>query len=312
MTEQHDQATPVKCTHCDKPMTTPVVCDYCHTIGPEAAVADHFALLDLPRRFDLDAAEIHRKFLALSRHAHPDFHAGDTPEVQQLHLQVSAALNQAYRTLKDPAARASYLLALFGGKSSADDKSVPDGFLGAMMAVLHETGHAMYERQLPVDWRSQPVGGARGMATHESQSLLIEMQASRSAEFVGWFAPVVRDAFSGTGPAWETGNVLRHYRRVERGLIRVDADEVSYPLHVILRFDLERALFAGELEIADLPGAWNDAMERYVGVRPDDDRDGCMQDIHWEAGAFGYFPTYTMGAMPRPRYTPQPAKPTVI
>jgi carboxypeptidase Taq len=166
-----------------------------------------------------------------------------------------------------------------------------------MMAVLHETGHAMYERQLPVDWRSQPVGGARGMATHESQSLLIEMQASRSAEFVGWFAPVVRDAFSGTGPAWETGNVLRHYRRVERGLIRVDADEVSYPLHVILRFDLERALFAGELEIADLPGAWNDAMERYVGVRPDDDRDGCMQDIHWMDGAFGYFPSYTLGAI---------------
>ncbi len=143
MTEQHDQATPVKCTHCDKPMTTPVVCDYCHTIGPEAAVADHFALLDLPRRFDLDAAEIHRKFLALSRHAHPDFHAGDTPEVQQLHLQVSAALNQAYRTLKDPAARASYLLALFGGKSSADDKSVPDGFLGAMMMMQEELSDAI-------------------------------------------------------------------------------------------------------------------------------------------------------------------------
>ena len=143
MTESHEQATPVKCAHCDKTMSTPVVCDYCHTIGPEAAVADHFTLLDLPRRFDLDPAEIHRKFLALSRHAHPDFHAEDTPEVQQLHLKVSAALNDAYRTLKDPAARAAYLLSLFGGKSSADDKSVPDGFLGAMMMMQEELADAI-------------------------------------------------------------------------------------------------------------------------------------------------------------------------
>jgi len=143
MTEPQDQATPVKCTHCDKPMSTPVVCDYCHTIGPDAAVADHFTLLDLPRRFDLDADDIQRKFLALSRHAHPDFHADDTPEVQQLHLQVSAALNQAYQTLKDPASRAAYLLMLFGGKSSADDKSVPEGFLGQMMMMQEELTDAL-------------------------------------------------------------------------------------------------------------------------------------------------------------------------
>ena len=143
MTETHEQATPVKCTHCDKTMSTPVVCDYCHTIGPAAAVADHFTLLDLPRRFDLDPEEIQRKFLALSRHAHPDFHASDTPEVQQLHLQVSASLNEAYRTLKDPASRAAYLLALFGGRSSADDKSVPDGFLGTMMMMQEELADAL-------------------------------------------------------------------------------------------------------------------------------------------------------------------------
>jgi molecular chaperone HscB len=124
-------------------MSTPAVCDYCHTVSPDAAVADHFTLLDLPRRFDLDPAEIHRKFLALSRHAHPDFHTGDTPEVQQLHLQVSAALNEAYRTLTDPAARAAYLLTLFGGKSSADDKSVPDGFLGTMMMMQEELTDAL-------------------------------------------------------------------------------------------------------------------------------------------------------------------------
>jgi molecular chaperone HscB len=143
MTDTHDQATPIKCSHCDKAMSTPVICDYCHTVGPEAAVVDHFTLLGLPRRFDLDHAEIHRKFLVLSRHAHPDFHAGDTPEVQQLHLQVSAALNKAYRTLSDPSERAAYLLTLFGGKSSADDKSVPDGFLGTMMMMQEELSDAV-------------------------------------------------------------------------------------------------------------------------------------------------------------------------
>jgi len=124
-------------------MSTPAVCDYCHTVGPDAAVVDYFTLLGLPRRFDLDPQEIQDKFVALSRHAHPDFHAADTPEVQKLHLQVSAALNDAYRTLNDPASRASYLLNLFGGKSSADDKSVPDGFLGTMMMMQEELADAV-------------------------------------------------------------------------------------------------------------------------------------------------------------------------
>jgi len=143
MTETHDQAAPVKCRHCDKPMSTPMVCDYCHTVSLDATVADYFTLLDLPRRFDLDGEEIHRKFLALSRHAHPDFHAGDTPEVQQLHLRVSAVLNDAYRTLSDPASRAAYLLMLFGGKGSVEDKSVPDGFLGTMMMMQEELADAL-------------------------------------------------------------------------------------------------------------------------------------------------------------------------
>ena len=172
-----------------------------------------------------------------------------------------------------------------------------DDFAQSVMGVLHETGHALYEMGLPVDWRRQPVGEARGMAMHESQSLMIEMQACRSAEFIGFLAPLVRAAFDGSGPAWEEENLRRHYHRVERSLIRVDADEVTYPAHVILRYQLERALIAGDLAIADLPGAWADGMERLLGIRPPDDADGCLQDIHWYDGAWGYFPTYTMGAM---------------
>ena len=170
-------------------------------------------------------------------------------------------------------------------------------FLSGLMAVLHETGHAMYERGLPAAWRLQPVGAAGGMALHESQSLLIEMQAARGAEFVAFMAPLAREAFAASGPAWEVENLIRHYHRVERGLIRVDADEVTYPLHVILRFRLERALIAGDLALADLPDAWNDGMAALLGVRPPDDRSGCLQDIHWYDGAWGYFPTYTLGAL---------------
>ena len=170
-------------------------------------------------------------------------------------------------------------------------------FLSGLMAVLHETGHAMYERGLPPAWRLQPVGEAGGMALHESQSLLIEMQAARSPEFIAFMAPLAREVFGGNGGAWEVENLLRHYHRVERGFIRVDADEVTYPLHVILRFRLERALISGDLAPGDLPGAWNDGMAELLGVRPPDDGQGCLQDIHWYDGAWGYFPTYTLGAL---------------
>ena len=170
-------------------------------------------------------------------------------------------------------------------------------FTSALMGVLHETGHALYERGLPAAWRGQPVGEARGMAVHESQSLLIEMQVCRSREFLGFAAPLMGETFDGAGPAWGVDNLFRLYTHVEPGLIRVDADEVTYPAHVMLRYGLERAMVAGDLAVADLPGAWNDGMRDRLGLTPPDDRTGCLQDIHWFDGAWGYFPTYTLGAM---------------
>jgi len=170
-------------------------------------------------------------------------------------------------------------------------------FTSGLMAVLHETGHALYERGLPKNRRGQPVGKARGMSVHESQSLLVEMQVCRSADFLTFAAPIMRAAFDGAGPAWETENLYRHYSRVEPGFIRVDADEVTYPLHVILRYPLERAMIEGGLEARDLPGAWNEGMKKLLGLTPPDDGLGCLQDIHWYDGAWGYFPTYTLGAM---------------
>ena len=170
-------------------------------------------------------------------------------------------------------------------------------FGSSLMAVLHETGHALYSRNLPESWRYQPVGDAMGMVVHESQSLIVEMQACRSDAFMAYLSPVLQETFAVSGPSWAPHNLARHQRRVARDLIRVDADEVTYPLHVVLRYRLERALLSGDLAVADLPGAWNDGMQELLGVRPPDDRDGCMQDAHWFGGSFGYFPTYTLGAL---------------
>lgn len=172
-----------------------------------------------------------------------------------------------------------------------------EDFASGLMGVLHETGHALYQQGLPKRWRHQPVGEPRGMGLHESQSLLIEMQACRSRAFIAFAAPRIREAFGREGDAWTTENLHRHYRRVAPGYIRVDADEITYPAHVILRYRLEKAMISGDLAIADLPGAWGEGMQSLLGLEVPDHRRGCLQDIHWFDGAFGYFPSYTLGAM---------------
>ena len=172
-----------------------------------------------------------------------------------------------------------------------------DDFTGSVMAVMHETGHALYEQGLPEAWRHQPVGQAANMTVHESQSLLLEMQACRSRAFLAFAAPLMRERLAGSGPGWDGDGLYRLATRVAPGPIRVDADEVHYPLHIVLRTRLERALITGAMEAADVPAAWNEAMAELIGTLPPDDRQGCLQDIHWAAGLFGYFPTYTLGAL---------------
>ena len=168
-------------------------------------------------------------------------------------------------------------------------------FLSALMGVLHETGHALYEQNLPREWSHWPLGKARGMAMHESQSLFVEKQLGRNPAFWEWALPVVEQHL---GESWTKQEILAHVHRVEPGLIRVDADEVTYPLHVILRFELERDLVSGHLSVADLPEAWDARMRDYLGLSTiDTPQDGPMQDVHWPAGLFGYFPSYTLGAM---------------
>lgn len=170
-------------------------------------------------------------------------------------------------------------------------------FTKALMGVLHETGHALYEQGRPQGYLNQPVGAARGMSLHEGQSLLMEMQACRSRPFLDFAAPLMRESFGGSGPAWDAQAMWRRYTRVEPGFIRVDADEVTYPAHVILRYRLEKALIAGDMPLAELPATWNAGMKELLGVTVPNDRLGCLQDIHWPSGGWGYFPTYTLGAV---------------
>jgi carboxypeptidase Taq len=168
-------------------------------------------------------------------------------------------------------------------------------FLSALMGVLHETGHAMYEQNLPKPWSHWPLGKARGMAMHESQSLFVEKQLGRNPAFWEWALPLIEQYL---GEKWSKDEILAHVHWVERGLIRVDADEVTYPLHVILRFELEQELVSGRLKAADLPEAWDAKMRDYLGLSTiETSQDGPMQDVHWPSGAFGYFPSYTLGAM---------------
>lgn len=167
----------------------------------------------------------------------------------------------------------------------------------ALLGVLHETGHALYERGLPAGFARQPVGESAGMAAHESQSLIIEMQACRSDAFLSFLGPELHRLYGGDPAPYAPANLARLWRRVSRGFIRVDADELTYPAHVILRFRLERAMIEGRLAIADLPGAWAEGLRSLLGITPPDDARGCLQDIHWHDGGFGYFPSYTLGAM---------------
>lgn len=172
-------------------------------------------------------------------------------------------------------------------------------FLSALMGVLHETGHALYEQGLPKAWSHWPLGEARGMAIHESQSLFVEKQIARSAEFWEWALPHVRTHLGDAAlDGFSLDDVLAHVHFIKRGLIRVDADEATYPLHVILRFELEQKLVDGSLAVSDIPEAWHAMMTEYLGLPTlDIPQDGPMQDVHWPGGAFGYFPSYTLGAL---------------
>jgi len=171
----------------------------------------------------------------------------------------------------------------------------PEDPMGAIGSTIHEFGHATYTLGLPDDQYGTPLGDSRDLSVHESQSRFWENHVGRTAAFWDFFTPTVEDHL-GTSASpqdfFEAANQI-----YPENLIRVEADELTYHLHIILRFEIERDLISGDLDVADVPQVWNDKMEEYLGVRPETDAEGCLQDIHWTHGNFGYFPTYSLGSV---------------
>jgi carboxypeptidase Taq len=174
-----------------------------------------------------------------------------------------------------------------------DERFLPTALFG----VLHEAGHGIYEQGLSRDWYGLPPGEAASLGIHESQSRLWENLVGRSRAFWEWCIGPAGEAFPSALGGASAADVHEALLAVRPSFIRVEADEVTYNLHVMLRFDIERAVIHGDLAVGDIPAAWNDRFERDFGMRPANDADGALQDIHWSAGLWGYFPTYTLGSM---------------
>jgi carboxypeptidase Taq len=160
---------------------------------------------------------------------------------------------------------------------------------------LHEGGHALYEQNLKPEWVFQPVGDACSMGFHESQSRFVENIVGRSREFWTYFLPKLKTLTVGALSGVNLDDFVHAVNHVRRSKIRVDADEVTYGLHVIIRFNLERDLFAGKIAVDEMPQVWNESYKEFLGVDIEDDSEGVMQDTHWASGLYGYFPSYALG-----------------
>lgn len=172
-----------------------------------------------------------------------------------------------------------------------------DQFSDALFGIMHEVGHGLYDQGLDPAHYGTPMGEAVSLGIHESQSRLWENAVGRSRAFWSHFLPLAQRIFPNAFPNVALDDFHRAINQVAPSLVRVEADEVTYNLHIFVRFELERELLSGQLTAADLPEAWNQKYAEYLGIRPDNDAEGCLQDIHWSAGLFGYFPTYTLGNM---------------
>jgi carboxypeptidase Taq len=174
------------------------------------------------------------------------------------------------------------------------DESDP---LGSLFSTVHEFGHATYNLGLPDEHYGTPLGEDRDLSVHESQSRLWENHVGRSEAFWQHFLPTFAEHFEqaedvSVEEAYEAANQV-----YEDNLIRVEADELTYHLHIVIRFEIEKQLISGDLDVEDVPQVWNDKYEEYLGIRPESDTEGCLQDIHWSHGNFGYFPTYSLGSV---------------
>jgi carboxypeptidase Taq len=166
-------------------------------------------------------------------------------------------------------------------------------FWVSLGSTIHEVGHALYEQGLSEEHFGTPLGEAVSLGIHESQSRTWENQVGRSRAFSDYLHPRLKRYFPDI--SYSAEELHRWLNRISPNLIRVESDEVTYNLHIVLRYELEKALISGEIQVADLPAAWNEKVNKYLGLKVPDDAGGVLQDVHWSHGSFGYFPTYTLG-----------------
>ncbi|WP_323847529.1 MAG: carboxypeptidase M32 [Phytoplasma sp.] len=171
----------------------------------------------------------------------------------------------------------------------------PSNFLDAFYATIHETGHALYEQNLPENYKNQPVGQAKSFQFHESESLFMEKQIGKSKSFISFLNKILNNQFNQTNSIFEADKLYKQVNQVKPDFIRIFSDEITYMFHIILRFEIEELLINDKLSLDDLPNCWNQKSQEYLGIMPCNYSEGCLQDIHWSQGAFGYFPSYAKG-----------------
>lgn len=167
--------------------------------------------------------------------------------------------------------------------------------LGTITGTIHEFGHALYEQGLPSDEYGSPLGSHRGVVVHESQARLWQNHVGHSEAFWEYFGETVNDHLDANASARELYEAANQIE--PNNPIRVEADELTYHIHIIIRFEIERALISGDIDVRDIPDIWDEKMAEYLGIQPNSDNEGCLQDPHWSLGHFGYFPTYSLGSV---------------
>lgn len=243
------------------------------------------------------AARVRPLVDALAGRGGPPLPTGPWADAAQMDLAAAVVADIGFDATRGLVGRTAHPVTMGLGPgdtrlSTRVDESDP---LSSIMAALHEGGHALYDQGIPEQRRRTLAGDAPSLGAHESQSRFWENHVGRVEAFWHRLAPRMAEAFPGAAGGLSPQHYLRALNRVERQPIRVESDEVTYDLHIVLRTRLERALMHGELEVCDLPEAFDDGLEELLGVRPDTPADGAMQDVHWPAGIVGYFPTYSLG-----------------
>lgn len=233
----------------------------------------------------------------LAGHGGPPLPTGPWPDPAQMALADRIASDIGFDASRGLVGRTAHPVTMGLGPgdtrlSTRVDTADP---LSSIMALLHEGGHALYDQGIPVERRRTTAGDAPSLGAHESQSRFWENHVGRTPEFWEGLQPALRATFPGVADHLDPDDYVRALNRVERQPIRVESDEVTYDLHIVLRTRLERAMVHGALAPADLPAAFDDGMEQLLGIRPGTPSEGAMQDVHWSAGIIGYFPTYSLG-----------------